>query len=47
MAMTTPRARLFEAGRLIREAFVKYNDNFGRITRRAKQRFEAQDWQGR
>jgi isocitrate dehydrogenase kinase/phosphatase len=46
MAMTTPRARLFEAGRLIREAFVKYNDNFGRITRRAKQRFEAQDWQG-
>ena len=30
----------------MREAFVKYNDNFGRITRRAKQRFEARDWRG-
>ncbi len=41
---TTPRAPLFDAGRVVREAFVRYNDNFGRITRRAKQRFEARDW---
>ena len=46
MPATTSRAPLFEAGRLVREAFVKYNDNFGRITRRAKQRFEARDWHG-
>lgn len=40
------RELLFEAAKSIREAFVKYNDNFGRITRRAKQRFEARDWRG-
>ncbi len=40
------RELLFEAAKGIREAFVKYNDNFGRITRRAKQRFETRDWRG-
>ncbi len=40
------REQIFEAAKVIREAFVKYNDNFGRITRRAKQRFEARDWRG-
>lgn len=40
------RALLFDAAKGIREAFVKYNDNFGRITRRAKQRFENRDWRG-
>ena len=42
----TPRAALFEAGKIAREAFVKYNDNFGRLTRRAKLRFETRDWRG-
>ncbi len=37
---------IFEAGKGIHEAFVKYNDNFGRITRRAKERFETRDWRG-
>lgn len=36
----------FEAGKGIHEAFSKYNDNFGRITRRAKDRFETRDWRG-
>ena len=40
------RDLLFDAAKGIREAFVKYNDNFGRITRRAKQRFETRDWRG-
>ena len=40
------RGLLFGPARSIRGAFVKYNDNFGRITRRAKQRFEARDWRG-
>ena len=46
MLPANPRAPLFEAGRIAREAFVKYNDNFGRITRRAKQRFETRDARG-
>ncbi len=36
----------FAAGKGIHEAFAKYNDNFGRITRRAKDRFETRDWRG-
>jgi isocitrate dehydrogenase kinase/phosphatase len=46
MTDTPRRELLFEAAKGIREAFVKYNDNFGRITRRAKQRFETRDWRG-
>lgn len=46
MTDATRRALLFDAAKGIREAFVKYNDNFGRITRRAKQRFENRDWRG-
>ncbi|MGD9601359.1 MAG: bifunctional isocitrate dehydrogenase kinase/phosphatase [Gammaproteobacteria bacterium] len=40
------RQLVFEAGKSIHEAFAKYNDNFGRITRRAKDRFETRDWRG-
>lgn len=40
------RELIFEAGRSIFDAFIKYNDNFGRITRRAKSRFETRDWRG-
>jgi isocitrate dehydrogenase kinase/phosphatase len=32
--------------RAIFEAFVRYNDNFRRITRRARDRFESRDWRG-
>ena len=41
-----PRQDVFDAGKGIHEAFVKYNDNFGRITRRASDRFEIRDWRG-
>ncbi len=40
------RELIFEAGKGVHEAFAKYNDNFGRITRRAKDRFESRDWRG-
>jgi len=40
------RQLVFEAGKGIHEAFIKYNDNFGRITRRARDRFEIRDWRG-
>lgn len=46
MAQPTRRQLVFEAGKGIHEAFAKYNDNFGRITRRARDRFEARDWRG-
>jgi isocitrate dehydrogenase kinase/phosphatase len=42
----TRRESIFEAGKCIFDAFSKYNDNFGRITRRAKSRFETRDWRG-
>ena len=46
MAHPTHRQLPFEAGKGIHEAFKKYNDNFGRITRRAKDRFETRHWRG-
>jgi isocitrate dehydrogenase kinase/phosphatase len=46
MADITRREAVFEAGKTIFDAFIKYNDNFGRITRRAKSRFETRDWRG-
>lgn len=46
MQPASSRDEIFEAGRSIHEAFAKYNDNFRRITRRAKQRFEKRDWPG-
>ena len=46
MDLDARRELVFEAGRGIHDAFVKYNDNFGRITRRAKVRFENRDWSG-
>lgn len=46
MELTSRRRLALEAGRSIHEAFAKYNENFGRITRRARQRFETRDWRG-
>lgn len=46
MELPTRRRLALEAGRSIHEAFAKYNENFGRITRRARQRFETRDWRG-
>lgn len=40
------REQVLLAGRAIHEAFVKYDENFIRITRRAKRRFETRDWRG-
>ena len=40
------RELVSEAANAIFQAFVKYNDNFRRITARAKQRFERREWSG-
>ena len=34
------------AAEVIHEGFVNYNNNFRRITQRAKTRFEGREWQG-
>ena len=46
MVNSSRRELVFETGKGIFDAFIKYNDNFGRITRRAKSRFETRDWRG-
>ncbi len=38
--------RIAEAARCIHEGFSRYNDEFRRITARAKRRFEERDWKG-
>ncbi len=38
------RELVSEAANAVFQAFVKYNDNFRRITERAKQRFEKREW---
>ena len=40
------RALVNEAANAIFQAFVKYNNNFRRITARAKKRFEKREWAG-
>jgi isocitrate dehydrogenase kinase/phosphatase len=40
------REQVLLAGKAIHEAFVKYDENFIRMTRRAKRRFETRDWRG-
>jgi isocitrate dehydrogenase kinase/phosphatase len=35
-----------ESAQLIYEGFVRYNENFQRVTARARRRFETRDWQG-
>lgn len=42
----TRRELTFQAGKAVHEAFVKYDENFKRITLRARQRFETRDWHG-
>ena len=45
--MGIPRgSKLTETASMIFSAFVKYNDNFIRITKRAKERFEKKDFSG-
>ncbi len=39
-------AGVAHVSRIVHEAFCKYDDNFARITRRAKGRFENRDWDG-
>ena len=39
-------SNLTETASVIYSAFVKYNDNFIRITKRAKERFEKKDFSG-
>jgi len=40
------RALVSEAANAIYQAFVNYNNNFRRLTSRAKRRFETRDWDG-
>ena len=40
------RALVSEAANAVYQAFVNYNNNFRRITARAKRRFESRDWDG-
>ena len=40
------RELVSEAANAVFQAFVKYNNNFRRITERAKQRFEKREWSG-
>lgn len=35
-----------ESAQLIYDGFVRYNENFGRVTARARRRFETRDWKG-
>ena len=35
-----------ESAQLIYDGFTRYNEYFGRITTRARRRFEQRDWQG-
>jgi isocitrate dehydrogenase kinase/phosphatase len=35
-----------ECAQLIYDGFVRYNENFARVTARARRRFETRDWQG-
>jgi isocitrate dehydrogenase kinase/phosphatase len=35
-----------QAAAAIHEGFVNYNNNFRRITQRARSRFETRDWSG-
>lgn len=35
-----------ECAKAVYEGFLRYNQNFSRVTHRAKQRFEARDWKG-
>ncbi|MGE0387933.1 MAG: bifunctional isocitrate dehydrogenase kinase/phosphatase [Gammaproteobacteria bacterium] len=38
--------RVQSCARSIFQSYIRYNDNFSRITRRARDRFEARDWRG-
>ena len=44
--MSDTRKLVAESAKLIFEGFVRYNDNFGRVTERARRRFETRDWKG-
>ncbi|MBI1731446.1 MAG: bifunctional isocitrate dehydrogenase kinase/phosphatase [Gammaproteobacteria bacterium] len=44
--MSTSGKIVAQSAQLIYEGFVRYNENFGRVTARARKRFETRDWQG-
>ena len=46
MLLERERARIRRAAAVIHEGFVNYNNNFRRITQRARGRFEQRDWAG-
>lgn len=46
MAASRKRDLIRSSARAIFEAFGRYNENFHRITTRAKERFEKRDWRG-
>jgi isocitrate dehydrogenase kinase/phosphatase len=46
MAKQTNRKLIAECARIIYEGFLRYNENFTRISKRARVRFEKRDWKG-
>jgi isocitrate dehydrogenase kinase/phosphatase len=46
MADKPDRDRNAECSQIIYDGFIRYNNNFQRITRRARRRFEQRDWKG-
>ncbi|OGT79265.1 MAG: bifunctional isocitrate dehydrogenase kinase/phosphatase [Gammaproteobacteria bacterium RIFCSPLOWO2_02_FULL_61_13] len=44
--MTTSGKIVAESAQLIYDGFVRYNENFQRVTARARKRFETRDWKG-
>lgn len=46
MAKQTNRKLIAECARIIYEGFLRYNENFMRISKRARMRFEQRDWKG-
>ena len=46
MTATSDKELITECSQLIYDGFIRYNQAFHRITRRARTRFEQRDWQG-
>ncbi len=46
MSKKTDKALIAECSQIIYDGFVRYNNEFHKITRRARTRFEQRDWKG-
>lgn len=46
MAARPNRDLIAECSQIIYDGFIRYNNNFYRVTKRARRRFEQCDWKG-